>query len=112
MCAAKEKQKSKPSMAAFFEEILAERKLVSVLSDKSLECFMEKKSFRYSCCAHVLSKKKYPELAYAKENIALLTPHEHLLYDMGTIEQREAYARENHCDWSVLEKIKENLLSA
>lgn len=99
-------------MAAFFDEILSERKLVSVLSGKSLECFMEKKSFRYSCCAHVLSKGKYPALAYVKKNIALLTPHEHLLYDMGTIEQREAYARENNCDWNILEKIKENLLGA
>lgn len=109
-CSTKEKQAEKPSMADLFEKVLSERPLVSALSGKSLEPYMSNKSFRYSCCAHVLSRKKFPHLAYKTENIALITPQEHHLYDNGTIEQRQRYAAENNCDWNILETLKQAVL--
>ena len=58
----------------------------------------------------MLSRKHFPHLALVKENVVLITPEEHQLLDMGTIEQRERYAGENGCEWNKIEQIKEKLL--
>lgn len=61
--------------------------------------------------AHVLPKKKYPYFRYYLRNIVLLTPSEHVLYDHGTIEQRETYAKTvKTADWTRLGVLKESLL--
>lgn len=64
----------------------------------------------FSLFAHVLPKGKYPELKLKEENIVLLTPNEHALFDQGTEEKREEYARLNPtCDWEKLYDYREVL---
>lgn len=60
--------------------------------------------------AHLLPKGKYPELRLVDINIVLLTTYEHFLFDQGTEEQRKKYAEENHCDWGVIEKLKQAVM--
>ena len=61
--------------------------------------------------AHVLSKaqNKFYKFKLYKKNIILLTPHEHLLLDHGTIEQREMYATKTGCDWNTILELEEEL---
>lgn len=67
-------------------------------------------SMFFSLFAHVLPKGKYPELKLKEENIVLLTPNEHALFDQGTEEKREEYARLNPtCDWEKLYDYREVL---
>jgi len=61
--------------------------------------------------AHIVAKGKRPDLRLFENNIILLTIEEHSLLDQGTIKQREAYAREHNCDWSLIDKMKEIILS-
>ena len=93
-----------------FDEIWAERKQVSFLSNKRLSHY-ENTPFWFNLFAHVLSKalNKYPKFILHKENIILLTPEEHTLLDHGSESQREKYAEENQCDWDDIYDLKEKL---
>lgn len=88
-----------------FDEIIDERPYRSQLSGKKIH------NPSHVNCAHLLSKKKYPEYRLVKENIWLLTFEEHNLLDQGTEEQREKYAEEHNCDWSIIEVQKQRLLT-
>lgn len=65
----------------------------------------------FNCFAHILSKSmsKYYKFKLNPENIMLMLPEEHHLYDMGTIEQREQYARMYKCSWEVVRNKAEVL---
>ncbi len=64
-----------------------------------------------NCFAHVLAKGKYPLWKLNPENIVLLTPHEHALYDQGTQEERELYQQHYPvCNWQKLFDYREELL--
>lgn len=91
-----------------FDSIWKERKHISFLSGKPLDYF-EDTSFYPNLFAHVLEKRKYPELRLEKDNIILLEPTEHLLYDQGTSEQRDKYAHEHNCSWEKLYTLRETL---
>lgn len=82
-----------------FDAILSTRKNVSFLTEKALTSWDIE---GYKCCAHVLSKNKYPMFRLNDTNIILLTQEEHNLLDAGTEEQRERYAKENNCSWEVI----------
>jgi hypothetical protein len=99
------KNQNKPSLFAMFERIWATREHKSFLSGKPLH------EFSVSFFAHIVSKKKRPDLAYREDNIALLTLEEHHLYDHGTIEKREAYAQKNRVSWDTLFNLRDKLLS-
>ena len=45
-----------------------------------------------------------------EKNIVLLTHDEHTLFDFGTEEQREQYARLTGADWNKLYNLREELL--
>ena len=61
--------------------------------------------------AHLHAKGKRPDIRLLDTNLCLLTLEEHFLLDQGTIAQREKYAKENNCDWSVIEILKQAVLS-
>jgi len=65
--------------------------------------------FNVSIFAHVLSKKQFPNYRLTDKNIQLLTPLEHHLWDQGTDEQRQKYAKVHNADWSILHKISDEL---
>jgi len=88
-----------------FKEIWEERERYSFLSGVPLHSF-EGTSFFPNLFAHVLPKKKYNNLRLEKENIVLLHPKEHYLYDFGTEQQRI----DSKLDWSKLEEKKKILL--
>jgi hypothetical protein len=60
--------------------------------------------------AHLHAKGKRPDLRLLDKNIILLTTEEHTLLDAGTIAKREAYAKDNNCDWEVIETLKQIVL--
>lgn len=62
--------------------------------------------FDVSCFAHVLAKGKHPDARLDAENIVLLVPEEHFLYDQGTISQRERYAERYGAKWDKLADLK------
>jgi len=64
--------------------------------------------FWYSCFAHVLPKGKYPKLKLSKENIMIVHPDVHTLYDKGTQEQRDKF---KNWRWDVLYLKREELLN-
>ena len=63
-----------------------------------------------SVFAHVIPKGKYPRFRLYEKNIVLLTHDEHTLFDFGTEEQREQYARLTGADWNKLYNLREELL--
>jgi hypothetical protein len=95
-----------PSM---FRWIAESRELKSFLTNKTLPSIHSR--FFLNVFAHVLSKSqgKYHKFKLNPNNIVLLTPEEHYLYDMGTKEQREKYAKENKCDWDRLFDLAKKL---
>jgi hypothetical protein len=102
------KKKEATGEGMMFEEIWEEREKVSFISGKSLKGY-ENGKFFYHLFAHVLSKGSHPKFRLNKENIVLLTPEEHNLYDFGSEENREAYAERNKCSWAKLYELKEKL---
>lgn len=100
-----------------FEEIWEERDHISYLSGFSLEKYKYSKFF-VNCFAHILAKGKnhYHKFKLNKNNIVLLTPEEHYLFDFGTIEQRSKYEKElislNICKhtWDDLYNLKKDLI--
>jgi hypothetical protein len=91
-----------------FLEIWEEREHVSFISGKNLERYANGQQFVW-LFAHVLGKGAYPKYKLNKDNVVLLTPDEHVLYDAGTLVQREKYERENVCDWNRLYNLQEKL---
>ena len=96
-----------------FEEIWNERTHVSFLTDVSLDKYMGS-PFYFSLFAHVLSKKHFPLKRLDKDNIVLLTPREHVLFDQGTNEEREEYEYQmkqihQECRWKELYALVDKL---
>ncbi|MBN2617235.1 MAG: hypothetical protein JXR64_02860 [Spirochaetales bacterium] len=91
-----------------FELIWKERIHKSYLSGRKLEYFS------VSLFAHVLPKaqNKFPKWKLNPDNIILLTEYEHHLYDNGTMSQREAYAKENDCNWTIIHNLYKELKDA
>ena len=105
----KSKQKRKVTgEAAMFIAIWRTRKHVSFLSGKKLN-YVAGSSFWFNLFAHVLPKGRYPNFRLRLENIVLLTPEEHELFDTGTEARRQKYAEENNCDWQELYDLVESM---
>lgn len=60
--------------------------------------------FDPQCFAHVCSKGPYPSLKFERENIVLMTPEEHHLYDARTDLAKKIFA----FDWVF--QLKEKLI--
>lgn len=59
--------------------------------------------------AHVLSKKQYPQYRLYERNIVPLLFEEHGLYDQGTEDDREQYAKKHRCYWNKIYVLREAL---
>jgi len=70
--------------------------------------YLEGTDLWYSCFAHVLSKGSHSKLKLLKENIIIVHPDVHALYDQGTQRQREQHKNWN---WDVLYLKREELLN-
>lgn len=105
-----ERQYGYKSQIELFEDIWNNRKPYSFISGKSLKDF-ENSELWLNLFAHVLPKGKYPEMKYNPDNIVLLHPVEHNLYDKGTAKRRRDY-QEYHpeCDWKKLYQYRRELL--
>ena len=92
-----------------FDTIIATREHKSFISGIKIN------NISHSNMAHVLNKKKYPLFRLYEKNIVILHnsyPYlEHHLFDNGTEEQREKYAKEYGADWDKLYNLKEELLN-
>ena len=108
---ARREKKSPTGEYAMFEEIWASREHKSFLSGQDVSKYYDSPMF-VNLFAHVLSKAKnrYPEYKLYPENIALLTPKEHFLFDQGNEAQRQRYAEENNCSWKPLFDLKKALI--
>lgn len=62
-----------------------------------------------NCFAHILPKSHYGKARLDPKNIFLLHPDEHYLFDQGTEEQRERYAKKWSCSWERLYLLKNTL---
>ena len=60
----------------------------------------------YSCFAHILPKGRYSKLKLLKENILVVHPRVHTLYDQGTQQERDEYTLWN---WDVLYNKRDEL---
>lgn len=112
----KTKSSEGKSEADIFNEIWNEREHVSYISHESLKSVKPHSSFWYNLFAHVLPKGRYKDMKFVKENIVLLTPYEHHLFDYSTSQDRKKYAKEMankgvFVDWDKLYSLKEKLLS-
>lgn len=106
---ASKKERKKPTGEFdLFCEIWDERDRVSFVSGKALHDFRETKLF-VSCFAHILSKGAFPKFRLNRDNIVLLTPHEHHLLDFGSETMRTNYGIQNNCSWDSLYELKEQL---
>ena len=104
------KAKKKPSgELVLFQSIWSTRSQVSYLSGKDLSSTPN--YLWLNMFAHVLSKSqsKYPKFKLYAKNIILLSPDEHYLLDFGTEDQRLKYAKENNCNWSSIDRLKDQL---
>lgn len=94
-----------------FLEIWAERPHVSFLSGSKLDEYENTENF-VKLFSHVLPKGRYPELRLQKDNIVLLRPYEHWLFDQGSLKQRVAHQEAYEgglCDWKKLYGLREEL---
>ena len=109
---------------SLFMEIYQQRPKESFISGISLEKYTGKLWF--NLFAHVIPKNGDNELSFEntdlknkylrlnKDNIVLLTPYEHMLFDHGTEKQREDYkiiSRKHGIivDWNKLYELKKQL---
>ena len=97
------KKKGATGEFSMFQEIALEREPISFLSNKHVG------ALTVNCMSHVLAKGKYPKFRLNKNNIIILTPREHRMFDFGTIAEREKYAKEVGCDWNIIHKLEEEL---
>lgn len=92
-----------------FKKIWEEREHRSFISGRTVEPF-DIRNF-----AHVLPKSKYPSLRLDRENIVLLSPVEHALFDQHTEKDREKHREEMYhkhgayVDWEKLYELKEQI---
>jgi len=110
----KTKIKKPTGELAMFNEIWKERVHKSFLTGISLDQYAGTPYFP-NLFAHVLNKKSYPLYRLVKQNIILLTPEEHNLMDLGTIEKRLNYANKikdlgGKCDWMEIYRLREKLI--
>lgn len=98
------------SQIEMFRYIWDHREQRSFLSDKPLDIYRE--DVWINLFAHVLDKKNYPLFKLNPDNIVLLTPYEHTLFDQGTEELRERYTKDNdyNPDWEKLYNYRDRLL--
>lgn len=95
---------------ALFDEIWIERQHKSFLTGHNLDKYYGT-DFYVNLFAHVLSKKKYPKFRLLKDNIVLLSPEEHMLFDQGTEEQRKKYQDKYvWVDWESLFSLRDQLI--
>lgn len=82
---------------------------ISELSGKDLNKVPENQFI--SIFAHLLSKaqNRYPHYKLNPDNIAILTPEEHQLFDAGSIDAKTRYEKENNCSFDVLHNRCEEL---
>lgn len=74
-----DKKRGQPREMSLFDRIYAERGGVSQISGKKLP---EKGDSRYHWCfSHILTKGAYPKFKLKPENIKLVTPEEHILWE-------------------------------
>jgi hypothetical protein len=64
-----------------------------------------------NCFAHVVSKKSAPEFKLYENNLVLLDPEVHRIYDFGTLEQILAFEKKNACSFKILFEFYLNLVS-
>lgn len=105
-----------------FMEKWNESKKRSFVSGKDLVEYMNT-NFFISCFAHVIPKNGLSNLVFPnrtmkdellrhnKENIVLLTPHEHFLVDHGTEDQRKEYELASKCSFKPFYDLKEELVN-
>lgn len=92
----------------FMMALLDKRGLVSYLSGRTVPRIPHS-------CAHILPKGHYKSRKFDPDNIVILHPDEHDLFDKGTVEDREAYAKEMEekygvkIDWDSLFDIYERM---
>lgn len=101
------KKAKEPSLMQFYLKIWEEREHVSFISGLYIA------SFDIRCFGHILAKgaNRYPGFKFLYDNVALLIPVEHSLFDQGTIEQRDRYQKEtSSCDWTRLFDKRDELL--
>lgn len=104
-----------------FLEIWNESNKKSFVSGKDLKSYMDTE-FIWSCFAHVIPKNgmsmlvfpnrkaKDELLRHNKNNIVLVTPHEHFLIDQGTESSRKQYEQEHNCSFNKFYELKERLI--
>ncbi len=89
-----------------FQEIWAESNKKCFVTQDDLSSFSNTDMW-YSCFAHVLRKSAFPEFKFNKENIVLLKPEVHDIFDNGYLQQIKKYEKEKNCsflDLFLLEK--------
>jgi len=85
----------------------AQRPIVCPVSAEDItHLFLQEFDVWKCCCAHVLSRQKYPLWRLNPYNIILLSPRVHRLYDQGTELQRQKHADWN---WQYLYDLKDRL---
>ena len=111
----KPKKVKASGLITFYKMIWNERKR-SFVSDINLEKTPE--HMWLNLFAHVLAKgqNKYPKFKLYKKNVVILTPKEHDLYDNGSTDQREEYARAMMSQgiivrWERLYELRKELLT-
>ena len=106
------KKKSKPTKhyvrkatgeLDMFKEIWEEREHVSFVSGEPLDKYAKNIETFVKMFAHILSKGAYPAFRLRKDNIVLLTPDEHFLYDMANHKIKEDQY------WAGVYEMKEKL---
>ncbi len=98
-------KKKKGGELELFKQIWLDREHVSWLSERPLY----EGIYWINQFAHVIAKGVRPDLRLLPENIVLLTPDEHAMYDQGTEKARQEYAEQYGCDWQKLYDLKDAL---
>lgn len=96
------------SQIEMFRWIWDNRERRSFLSDRPLDKYRD--DVWIILFAHVLNKKNYQAYKLNPDNVVLLTPYEHQLFDQGTQKLRERYAKDVGCDWEKLYNYRDRLL--
>jgi len=102
-------QKDYKSQIELFSDIWIENKDRRCFVTGKVLSFLLYTDFWLNCFAHVLSKNKYPEWRLRKENIILLHPEVHSLYDNGTLERILKYEKDNDCSFLGLFLLEKTL---
>lgn len=101
------------SQTKLFLQIWHTRKHISFVSGQKLT-YRPGQPYWFNYFAHVLSKGQFPSFKFEAENIILLTPQEHYLYDFGSKDQRNRYAEEMSkknitVNWDKLYELRDEL---